>query len=607
MIVIDAQGLKASRPNRPLFADVSITLSDGDRVGVVGLNGCGKSTLLRIISGEQEPEGGVVRRGRNARVGVLSQAPVLPKGTVREAVGGTWQGEAMLDRLGMSGLIDSQTDQLSGGQKKRVALAELLIGEWEALILDEPTNHLDLDAIAYLEEWLANYNGGLLLVTHDRHVLDRVTTKVLEIDRGKAYLHVPTGWSEGSGYAAYLSGRSEREEQAATAEQVRKNLAKTELAWLRRGAPARTTKAKARVASATALVNTKAEAPARQGELGLTKDLGSKRLGSKGVELHGVGFSWPNGKRVLSPFDHMLEPGDRLGIVGPNGAGKSTLLDLISERLTPTEGKIDIGRTVKIGYYDQLGRDLDVTKRVRDAVAGDKGAPSLEDINLMKRFWFDGDSQFAEISTLSGGERRRLQLLLTLIEQPNVLLLDEPTNDLDLDTLRALEDFLDDWPGIVLVVSHDRAFLDRTVDEVFALDGQGGASLVRGGVVGWLKQRLERGSKPTQNTKSVSSAKVDTPAKAVVDVPASKSGSLKSASTLKRLVAQAEKALAQATTERDTISAKLIAEASSASSNHETLAKLSEQLAHAQTKVDTAEESWLNFAAEAESRGIDMS
>jgi ATP-binding cassette subfamily F protein uup len=438
-------------------------------------------------------------------------------------------------------------------------------------------------------------------------VLDRVTTKVLEIDRGKAYLHVPTGWSAGSGYAAYLSGRSEREEQAATAEQVRKNLAKTELAWLRRGAPARTTKAKARVASATALVNTKAEAPARQGELGLTKDLGSKRLGSKGVELHGVGFSWPNGKRVLSPFDHMLEPGDRLGIVGPNGAGKSTLLDLISERLIPTEGKIDIGRTVKIGYYDQLGRDLDVTKRVRDAVAGDKGAPSLEDINLMKRFWFDGDSQFAEISTLSGGERRRLQLLLTLIEQPNVLLLDEPTNDLDLDTLRALEDFLDDWPGIVLVVSHDRAFLDRTVDEVFALDGQGGASLVRGGVAGWLKQRLERGSKPTQNTKSVSSAKVDAPVKAVVDVPASKSSSLKSASTLKRLVAQAEKALAQATTERDTISAKLIAEASSASSNHETLAKLSEQLAHAQTKVDTAEESWLNFAAEAESRGIDMS
>ena len=607
MIVIDAQGLKASRPNRPLFADVSLTLSDGDRVGVVGLNGCGKSTLLRIISGEQEPEAGVVRRGRNARVGVLSQAPVLPKGTVREAVCGTWQGEAMLDRLGMSGLIDSQTDQLSGGQKKRVALAELLIGEWEALILDEPTNHLDLDAIAYLEEWLANYNGGLLLVTHDRHVLYRVTTKVLEIDRGKAYLHVPTGWSAGSGYAAYLSGRSEREEQAATAEQVRKNLAKTELAWLRRGAPARTTKAKARVASATALVNTKAEAPARQGELGLTKDLGSKRLGSKGVELHGVGFSWPNGKRVLSPFDHMLEPGDRLGIVGPNGAGKSTLLDLISERLTPTEGKIDIGRTVKIGYYDQLGRDLDVTKRVRDAVAGDKGAPSLEDINLMKRFWFDGDSQFAEISTLSGGERRRLQLLLTLIEQPNVLLLDEPTNDLDLDTLRALEDFLDDWPGIVLVVSHDRAFLDRTVDEVFALDGQGGASLVRGGVAGWLKQRLERGSKPTHNTKSVSSAKVDATFKAVVDVPASKSGSLKSASTLKRLVAQAEKALAQATTERDTISAKLIAEASSASSNHETLAKLSEQLAHVQTKVDTAEESWLNFAAEAESRGIDMS
>jgi len=607
VIVIDAQGLKASRPNRPLFADVSLTVSDGDRIGVVGLNGCGKSTLLRMISGDLEPEAGVVRRGRNARVGILGQTPVLPVGTVREAVGSTWQGEAMLDRLGMSGLIESQTDQLSGGQKKRVALAALLIGEWEALILDEPTNHLDLDAIAYLEEWLAHYNGGLLLVTHDRHVLDRVTTKVLEIDRGKAYLHVPVGWHAGSGYAAYLSGRSEREEQAATAEQVRKNLAKTELAWLRRGAPARTTKAKSRVASATALVNTKAEAPARQGELGLGRDLGSKRLGSKGIELHGVGFSWPNGQRVLAPFEHMLEPGDRLGIVGPNGAGKSTLLDLISQRLTPTEGTIDIGRTVKIGYYDQLGRELDVTQRVRDAVAGDKGSPSLEDINLMKRFWFDGDSQFAEISTLSGGERRRLQLLLTLIEQPNVLLLDEPTNDLDLDTLRAMEDFLDDWPGIVLVVSHDRAFLDRTVEEVLALDGQGGASLVRGGVAGWLKQRIERGSKPSQGTKSVSSGKVEnagaTPA---IPTPA-KSGSMKSPSTLKRLVGQAEKALAQAIAERDMRSAELVTEASSSSASHDLLAKIGSQLAIAQTKVDTAEDSWLSLAAEAESRGIDMS
>ena len=253
MILIDAQGVKASRPNRPLFADLSITVSDGDRIGVVGLNGCGKSTLLRIISGDLEPDVGVVRKGRGTRIGVLSQLPVLPTGTVREAVGHDWQGEAMLDRLGMSGLIEASTAELSGGQKKRVALAALLVSEWEALILDEPTNHLDLDAISYLEEWLANYSGGLLLVTHDRHVLDHVTNKVLEIDRGHSYMHIPANRHAGSGYAAYLAGRIEREEQAATAEQIRKNLAKHELAWLRRGAPARSTKPKA--AAQTAVPN----------------------------------------------------------------------------------------------------------------------------------------------------------------------------------------------------------------------------------------------------------------------------------------------------------------------------------------------------------------
>ena len=226
----------------------------------------------------------------------------------------------------------------------------------------------------------------------------------------------------------------------------------------------------------------------------------ARGLGSKGVELHGVGFSWPSARDgddagsllVLQPFDHMLEPGDRVGVVGPNGAGKSTLLDLIAGRLQPTQGRVEIGRTVKIGYYDQLGRDLDLNQRVRDAVAGDKGEPTLDDVKLMRQFWFDGDAQFAPISTLSGGERRRLQLLLTLIEQPNVLLLDEPTNDLDLDTLRALEEFLDDWPGIVVVVSHDRVFLDRTVSEVLALDGNGRAAVVRGGVAGWLAQHAAR-------------------------------------------------------------------------------------------------------------------
>ena len=607
MILIDAQGLKASRPNRPLFDDISLTVSDGDRIGVVGLNGCGKSTLLRILSGDYSPDSGVVRYGRGARIGILAQQPDLPKGTVRDAVGEDWRGEAMLDRLGMTGLIDAQTNELSGGQQKRVALAALLVSEWDALILDEPTNHLDLDAIAYLEEWLANYRGGLILVTHDRHVLDRVTTKVLEIDRGHAYLHMPANRNAGSGYAAYLSARIEREEQAATAEQKRKNLARTELAWLRRGAPARTTKPKARIAAATELVNRRPEAAARAGEIGLS--LGNQRLGSKGVELHGVGFSWPGAKPgtaaktdsgtdasalVLNPFDHELEPGDRLGIVGPNGAGKSTLLDLISGRLKPTHGHIDIGSTVKIGYYDQLGRELNVNQRVREAVAGDKGQPSIEDNQLMRQFWFDGDTQYAPISTLSGGERRRLQLLLTLIEQPNVLLLDEPTNDLDLDTLRALEDYLDEWPGIVVVVSHDRIFLDRTVIDVLALDGVGGAAVVRGGVAGWLKQR---NSAPTEQMTGAQRGKlISTPSVAASELN-QKPKSSKSPSTLRRLFTQAETALTKATAELE----KLTLQMATTKNDHVKLAQVGAELAKAQARVKSAEETWLALAAEAES------
>jgi ABC transport system ATP-binding/permease protein len=604
VILIDAQGLKASRPNRPLFDDVSFTLSDGDRVGVVGLNGCGKSTLLRILSGDYRPDAGVVRNGRGSRIGVLAQQPVLPKGSVRAAVGEDWRADAMLDKLGMAGLHDAQTTELSGGQQKRVALAALLVSEWDALILDEPTNHLDLDAIAYLEEWLANYRGGLILVTHDRHVLDRVTNKVLEIDRGHAYMHVPAGRNAGSGYAAYLAARIDREEKAVTAEQRRKNLARTELAWLRRGAPARTTKPKARIEAATALIARRPDAAARSGELGLS--LGNQRLGSKGVELHGIGFSWPStttgepGALVLNQFDHELEPGDRLGIVGPNGAGKSTLLDLIAGRLKPTHGQIDIGSTVKIGYYDQLGRDLNVNQRVREAVAGDKGDPSVEDNQLMRQFWFDGDAQFAPISTLSGGERRRLQLLLTLIEQPNVLLLDEPTNDLDLDTLRALEDYLDEWPGIVVVVSHDRVFLDRTVIDVLALDGHGGAAVVRGGVAGWL---AHHNASPTHQIAAAQRGKlIAQDAPIVASASAAKIKPSKSPSTLKRLLTQAEKTLAQATAAER----KIAEELTQAGSDHTALARISANLANAQTKVAAAEESWIALAAEAEAQEIEI-
>lgn len=593
MILIDAEGLTASRPGRALFTNVSVTVSTGDRLGVVGLNGCGKSTLLRILAGENEPDVGVVRRGRNARIGVLPQLPVLPPGTVRDAVDGGWQGEAMLEKLGMGSMLDADTSELSGGQAKRVALAQLLAGEWDCLILDEPTNHLDLDAIGFLEDTLAKYNGGLLMVTHDRHVLDRVTTRVLELDRGNGYVHIPQGANAGSGYAAYLAARAEREDNAATAEQVRKNAAKKELAWLRRGAPARTAKPKARIAAAEALIANKPDGPAREGALGL--DLGSKRLGSKGIEFHNVGFTWPDGNEVLRPFEHALEPGDRLGIVGPNGAGKSTLLEMIAGRLTPTAGTIDIGRTVKVGYYDQLGRELDLSQRVRDAVAGDKGAPSVEDLNLMKKFWFDGDAQFAPIGTLSGGERRRLQLLLTLIEQPNVLLLDEPTNDLDLDTLRALEDYLDDWPGIVVVVSHDRSFIDRTVEEIFALDGDGGAGLMVGGVDAWLRQRSSRPtskrSMPAQRTGAQKSAPV-------VAAPQEKKPKAKrSASTLGRLIAANEKDQEKRNKRRTDLEDSIAI----AGNDHERLAALSTSLAEVQADIERLEYEWLELTSELDS------
>ncbi|NBN90464.1 MAG: ABC transporter ATP-binding protein [Actinobacteria bacterium] len=594
VIVLDAQGIAASRPNRPLFRDLSITVSTGDRIGVVGLNGCGKSTLLRILTGELAADTGEVRTGRNARIGVLSQHPVLPAGTVREAASigvDTWRAEAALFRLGMGHMLDARTDQLSGGQTKRVALASLLCREWDALILDEPTNHLDLDAITYLEETLAAFGGGLLLVTHDRHVLDRVTTKVLEIDRGSAYLHEPRGANAGSGYAAYLAARIEREENAATAEQVRRNAARRELAWLRRGAPARSTKPKARVDAAKSLIAQRPDAPARRGDLGL--DLGSSRLGSKGIELLDVTFAWPGATQpTVANCNLTLEPGDRIGIVGPNGAGKSTLLDLVADRIQPATGTVTRGSTVKIGYYDQLGRDLDPNQRVREAVIGDKGDPSVEDLNLMRSFWFDGDSQFAPIGTLSGGERRRLQLLLTLVEQPNVLLLDEPTNDLDLDTLRALEDHLETWPGIVIVVSHDRTFLDVVVDEILALNGDGSVRPVRGGVAGWLRERATTPS----TTPGTPQLGADVPKSA----PKPTTKPKVSPSTLKRQMGEAERAVNKAIADQQRLTDELAA----AGSDHQRLAVLSEELGRVHDALSLAESTWLDLAAQAESAGL---
>lgn len=586
MILVDLERVSAARPGRPLFTNLSVTLSKGDRIGVVGLNGSGKSTLLRALGAIDEPESGAVRKGRDVRVGFLEQRPLLPAGTVREAVGEGWEAAAVLEHLGMGPLVDAEVPSLSGGQAKRVALARLLVAESDLLILDEPTNHLDIEAISWLEERLARHRGGLVLVTHDRHVLDRVTTRILEIDRGGCYVH------EG-GYASYLEARALREEQAATAEGVRRNLATRELAWLRRGAPARTRKPKARIEAATAIVAGRAQAAARPGTLDL--HFGTPRLGDKVLELHGVGHRWGAGPLLFSGLDLAIDPRERLGVVGPNGSGKSTLLDLIAGRLQPTEGRVEPGTTLRLGYYDQTGADLDPSQRVRDAVSAPH-PPTPEDATLLERFWFDRDAQFAPIGTLSGGERRRLQLLLVLSKRPNVLLLDEPTNDLDLDTLRVLEDFLEDWPGALLTISHDRAFLERTVEDALVLDGQGGIDRAPGGYAAWEDARRLRSDAGRQKVAPVSPVGERRPA-ARGDAGEKPSGPTgRSAGTLQRLLKTAEREVVDLEQRCGALSAEL----ATAGSDHGELVRIGSELAALQGALRSAEERWIGLAEEAE-------
>ena len=604
VILLDVDGVGASRPGRPLFADVTFTIADSDRLGIVGLNGSGKSTLLGIIAGTVDPETGTVRRGRGVRIDSLAQDPQLPAGTVRQAVvagyeDAAWEAASVADRLGLGPLMDADVSSLSGGQAKRVALARALVTETDLLILDEPTNHLDIDAIAWLEDRLAAHRGGLVLVTHDRHFLDRITTRVLELDRGKGYVH------EG-GYGAYLEGRALREEHAVKAEQTRKNLARTELAWLRRGAPARTSKPKARIESATAIVTGRAEAAARSGDLPL--HAGTPRLGDRVIELHGVTHGYGDAPPLFDDVELLLDNRERLGIVGQNGTGKSTLLDVMAGRLVPRGGSVDVGSTARIGYYDQRGRELDPTQRVRDAVTGGHGEADWTDTALMEAFWFDGDAQWAPIGLLSGGERRRLQLLLTLAERPNVLLLDEPTNDLDLDTLRQLEDFLDDWPGALVVVSHDRAFLERTVADVIVLDGVGTASRRPGGYAAYEEERraARGGGRRVSATgsASASASSPSTPVRPGSSAPATPAAGARSSSTIRFALKKAEKTLATAQKRHAALSDELLAV--SASGDHVRLGELGLDLETAQSAMDHAEEAWLELASEAEERGLNV-
>ncbi len=601
MILVDASGVTVSRPGKSLFADLSVTVSSGDRLGVVGINGGGKSTLLKVMAGTVEPEEGTVRRGRGTRLSVLDQDAPLPAGTVAEAVGHGWEAASILDRLGMGAALDADVATLSGGQVKRVSLVRALAGvggphgdadEGDLLILDEPTNHLDLDGIAWLEDWLARFPGGLVLVTHDRHVLDRVTNNILEIDRGRAYLHA-------GGYQSWLDARAERAQRSEQAETKRQNLARSELAWLRRGAPARTRKPQARIDAATALVNARPEAAARQGDLPLYVE--TPRLGDQVVELHGVGDGYGD-HWLFRGVDLALDPRERLGIVGANGTGKSTLIDVIAGRRTPRQGRVVQGSTVSVAVFDQRGDSLDPHQRVREAVAGPHRQPDWTDARLLEAFWFEDDSQWAPIGLLSGGERRRVQLLLALAQKPNVLLLDEPTNDLDLDTLRALEDFLEDWPGALLVVSHDRAFLERTVTDVLVLDGAGSAARRPGGYAAWDAGRRSRATAGGRRAPSVLRSGGDDASVAPPpspDRPAQPRAG-RSHSTLRSLLKKAEKDLALHDSARARLEAELVKAASA--NDHAVLRRLGADLAAVQAEVAVAEERWLAVSEELDAR-----
>ena len=567
-ILVDLQNVALQGPDRAVLEDLYLTISSGDRIGVVGINGTGKSALLKIIAGELEPDSGDVRRGRSIQVGYLEQIPVLASGTVREVLGTGWQVDAALDRLGMLSAADIDTAHLSGGQLKRVALARIFAEPNDVLILDEPTNHLDLGAIQWLEQQIIDFRGAVVLVSHDRFLLDQVTTRMVEIDRGKSFVHA-------GGYSRLLEAQAEREEQAASAEQTRRNLARTELAWLRRGVKARSTKPQARIDAAQRLLARRPESAARSGTLELSID--TPRLGTMVIRTHNVAFSYPRGRRILHNVNLELGPGDRVGIVGPNGAGKSTFVDLLAQRFEPSAGTVKHGPTVVTSYFEQNGGTYDLDSTVQELVAGPRGVPgSPADIALMRRFWFTGALPLTKARDLSGGERRRLQLLLTLSVHPNVLFLDEPTNDLDLETIRLIEDFLSQWPGTLVVVSHDRTFLSRTTDRLLEVHADGTISDIPGGIDAWIARAAGVVSSPTALVGPAD--------------PTAAAGAPSGEVPLGRQIREAEKNMSRLDRRRSARPKKLLARP-----DHSEMARLGDELETVQQELSAAEDYWLTL------------
>ncbi|MCW2648467.1 MAG: transport system ATP-binding/permease protein [Pseudonocardiales bacterium] len=496
--LVNVENVTKAYGTTTVLDSVSLGIADGDRIGVVGRNGDGKTTLLRMITGAEPPDSGRVTRTGGVRVATVEQRGHLPAGSsVRSVVVGDgaeheWAGDAavreVLSGLGLAEVgLDADVARLSGGERRRVALARALVQQAQLLVLDEPTNHLDVEGITWLASYLVARRGALLVVTHDRWFLDAVCSRTWEVT-GQSVLQYQ------GGYAAYVLARAERVKQADTSEARRQNLLRKELAWLRRGPPARTTKPKFRIDAAEALI---ADVPEPRSSVEL-RSLAQRRLGRSVYDVEDV--TMKVGDRTL--LDHVtwhVGPGDRVGIIGVNGSGKTHLLRLLAGELAPTSGTVKIGQTVHASHLSQEVTELPGNLRLLEAVQEVRTTATLDGTELSatqlaERFGFTGDKQWTPVSDLSGGERRRLQLLRLLLVQPNVLLLDEPTNDLDIDTLAALEDLLDSWPGTLVVVSHDRYLIERVCDTTVALLGDGSLAALPGGVDEYLTRRAAAGA-----------------------------------------------------------------------------------------------------------------
>lgn len=510
MNILNAEKISKTYGEKVLFDKVVLGVNKGDKIGVIGVNGTGKSTFLKIIAGIEEPDAGEIVSGRGVTVSYLAQAPqfnpgdtivgyvIKDKNNASEA-----EAKTILTKLGIID-FDAAINTLSGGQRKRIALARTLVSPAEVLILDEPTNHLDSDMVIWLEEYIKKFKGELIMVTHDRYFLDNVTNRIVELDGGKLY-----GYD--TNYSGFLELKTQREEMERATEAKRANILRRELEWIRRGCQARSTKQQARIDRYEDMKEASRQARASFENKALEMNSVSTRLGKKTIELSDICKSFGE-KKVIDDFTYIFLRDDRIGIIGKNGCGKSTLMKIITGNLKPDSGSVEIGDTVRIGYFMQENEPLDEKMTVLEFVrsigeyvttATGKATAS----QMCEKFLFGPKSQWTPISKLSGGEKRRLYLLSVLMSAPNVLILDEPTNDLDIETLEILEDYLDGFAGIVIVVSHDRYFLDRTVDRIFSFEGGGRLKQYEGGFSDYYeKKQTENGIASDGATQSVKEA-----------------------------------------------------------------------------------------------------